>query len=195
MSAGEPSIPPRPRYCYSDLERVLLTEQQIAARVSELGQQLTRDYADHPPLVLGVLTGAFVFLADLLRQVDLPCRVDFVGFSSYGRETEPCGAPILTHRPRQDWSGQRVLVVEDIVDTGHTLARLRQWLEQTAQQVRVCALLDKADRRQVPVPVEYVGFRIPDHFVVGYGLDFAGGYRNLPYLAVLKPEVYRREEG
>ncbi len=179
-------------YCQRDLASVLLTAEQIAARVAELGRQITRDYGGQPVVVLGVLNGVVVFLADLLRHLDLPCEVDFVTLASYGSSTVSSGEITLVREPRLPLEGKRVLVVEDIVDTGRTLAWLVNWLRERAAEVRVCCLLDKASRREVPVRLDYVGFEIPDAFVVGYGLDFAQAYRNLPYVAVLKPEVYQR---
>ena len=171
---------------------MLLTAEQIHQRVRELGEQITSDYAGGALVVLGVLNGAFVFLADLLRELDLDCRVDFVAVSSYGDTVQPSEEPEITRRPSLPLAGQRVLLVEDIVDTGRTLAWLLQWLGSQAEQVRACCLLDKPSRREVPVRVDYVGFAIPDHFVVGYGLDFARRYRHLPYVAVLRPEVHTR---
>jgi len=180
-------------YCQRDLSGVLLTAEQIAARVAELGREITRDYAGQPVVVLGVLNGVVVFLADLLRHLDLPCQVDFVTLASYGDGTVSSGEISLVREPRLPLAGKRVLVVEDIVDTGRTLAWLVNWLrEQRAAEVKVCCLLDKASRREVPVQLNYVGFEIPDAFVVGYGLDFAQAYRNLPYVAVLRREVYER---
>lgn len=179
-------------YCQGDLAGVLLTAEQIAARVAELGRQITRDYAGQPVVVLGVLNGVVVFLADLLRHLDLPCEVDFVTLASYGDSTVSSGQIALLREPRLPLEGKRVLVVEDIVDTGRTLAWLVDWLRERAADVKVCCLLDKTSRREVPVRLDYVGFEIPDAFVVGYGLDFAQAYRNLPYVAVLRPEVYER---
>ncbi len=190
MSSCQP-LPNRPRYCLRQLEGVLLTQEQIEARVAALGEEITRDYADRSVTVLGVLNGVVVFLADLLRHLDLPCRLDFVTLCSYGDCAESNGEVSLVKEPALPIAGECVLVVEDIVDTGRTLAWLVEWLRPQAEEVRVCCLLDKPSRRVTPVGLDYVGFEIPDHFVVGYGLDFAQAYRNLPYVAVLKPETYQ----
>jgi hypoxanthine phosphoribosyltransferase len=158
--------------------------------VAELGEEITRDYAGRSPVIIGVLNGVVVFLADLLRHLDVPCRLDFVTLASYGEGAESSGEVALLKEPSLPLAGECVLVVEDIVDTGRTLAWLVEWLTARAAEVRVCCLLDKPSRRVIPVRLDYVGFEIPDHFVVGYGLDFAQCYRNLPYLAVLKGEEY-----
>lgn len=184
-------LPDHPRYCAEQLAGVLLTSDQIRARVAELGEQITRDYAGQSVTVLGVLNGVVVFLADLLRELDLPCRLDFVTLSSYRDGTESSGEVVMQRGPALPLEGECVLVVEDIVDSGRTLAWLVEWLRPQVAEVRVCCLLDKPSRRVVPVPLDYVGFAIPDCFVVGYGLDFAQSYRNLPYLAVVKTEACR----
>ena len=189
MSTCRP-LPNRPGYCVGQLEGVLLTQEQIAARVAALGEEITRDYAGKSVTVLGVLNGVVVFLADLLRHVDLPCRLDFVTLSTYGDGTESRGEVSLQRGPALPLAGECVLVVEDIVDSGRTLTWLVEWLRPQAAEVRVCCLLDKPSRRVAPVHLDYVGFAIPDHFVVGYGLDFAQSYRNLPYVAVMKAEAY-----
>ncbi len=189
MPACEP-LPNQPCYCREHLEGVLLTEAQLTARVRELGAQISQDYAGRTPTVLGILNGAVVFLADLLRHLDIPCRLDFVALASYGDGTESSGEVRLLKQPSLPLDGQSVLVVEDIVDSGRTLAWLADWLTARGAEVRICCLLDKPSRRVTPVRLDYVGFAIPDHFVVGYGLDFAQSFRNLPYVAVLKPEVY-----
>jgi hypoxanthine phosphoribosyltransferase len=186
-----PSLPNHPRYCADQLQEILLTEDQIAARVAELGAQISRDYAGQSLVILGVLNGVVVFLADLLRHLDLPCKLDFVALSSYGDCHESTGEISLLKEPVLSVAGQCVLVVEDIVDSGRTLAWLVDRLTQQGARVKVCALLDKPSRRVAEVQLDYLGFEIPDHFVVGYGLDFAQSYRNLPYVAVLKPEIYR----
>lgn len=180
----------QPCYCRAQLQGVLLTEEQLAVRVAELGAQIARDYAGRALTIIGILNGAVVFLADLLRHLDIPCRLDFVALASYGDGAESSGQVRLLKEPSLPLEGQCVLVVEDIVDTGRTLAWLADWLAPRAADVRICCLLDKPSRRVTPVRLDYVGFAIPDHFVVGYGLDFAQSFRNLPYVAILKPEVY-----
>lgn len=169
---------------------VLLTEEQIQARVRELGEQITRDYAHKPLLVVGILKGSAVFLADLVRCIDLPLDYDFVAISSYGADTRSSGVVRLLKDLDASIEGRHVLIVEDIVDTGWTL-RLSYLAEnmkaRKAASVKVCALLDKPSRRQVDVGIDYCGFVIDDVFVVGYGLDYNERYRNLRYLGIVKP--------
>jgi hypoxanthine phosphoribosyltransferase len=166
--------------------RVLLTADAIAVRVGELGREIARDYAGRTPILVGVLRGAAVFLADLMRAIDGPVECDFIAVSSYGPSTRSSGIVGLTKDLSDPIEGRDVLIVEDIVDTGRTLAYLLRNLEtRQPRSLRVCTLLDKVARREVPVPLAYVGFVVPDEFVVGYGLDYAGLHRNLPYLGVL----------
>jgi hypoxanthine phosphoribosyltransferase len=168
------------------IQRVLIPADDLRARVAELGRQIRSDYAGRTPILVAVLKGAIVFLADLMRAVDAPCECDFIAVSSYGASTRSSGIVELTKDLSVPIEGRDVLIVEDIVDTGRTLAYLLRNLEtRQPRTVRVCALLDKVSRREVPVALDYVGFPIPDEFVVGYGLDFAGLYRNLPYIGVL----------
>jgi hypoxanthine phosphoribosyltransferase len=175
-----------------DIDQVLVSEEQIQARVVELGRRISEDYQGHELLLIGLLRGAIVFLSDLMRAIDTPVRLDFIGISSYGANTES-GAVRLVMDLETDIAGRHVLVVEDIVDTGKTLSYLVENLKaRQPASLRVCALLDKPDRRQVPIQVDYVGFEIPDKFVVGYGLDFAEGYRNLPFVGVLKEPLYKK---
>jgi len=165
----------------------LITAEAIAARVGELGQLITRDYRGKPLLLVGVLDGAFVFLADLCRQVDLPLDLDFVCVQSYREGTESNGRPALTRDLTRPVAGRDVLIVEDIVDTGLTADFLWKLLgTRGASSLALCALLRKKGRAIRDVPVEYLGFEVPDRFIVGYGLDHAQRYRNLPYLAVLE---------
>ncbi len=168
------------------IKRILVPGEDLAARVAELGRQIRGDYAGRTPVLVGVLKGAVVFLADLMRAIDAPCECDFIALSSYGASTRASGIVELTKDLSVPIEGRDVLIVEDIVDTGRTLAYLLRNLEtRQPASIRVCTLLDKAARREVPVSIDYVGFTIPDEFVVGYGLDFAGLYRHLPYVAVL----------
>ncbi|MGC8863780.1 MAG: hypoxanthine phosphoribosyltransferase [Armatimonadota bacterium] len=175
-----------------DIAEVLIGEDQIRERVRQLGKDISRDYEGKPLLLVGVLKGAAIFLADLVRAIDIPADYDFVAISSYGSGTQSSGVVRVAKDVDQDVSGRHVLIVEDIVDTGWTL-RLSQMSERLlardAASVRICALLDKPSRRRVDVNIDYCGFVIEDRFVVGYGLDLAGRYRNLPYIGVLKPEV------
>lgn len=169
-----------------DLE-VLLSEQQIQSRIKELGAQITRDYAGRNPLLIGVLKGACFFLSDLLRAIDTRLGIEFMAISSYGSSTRTSGEVRIMKDLDVPIEGRDILVVEDIVDTGLTLSYLLANLaSRGAASVKLAALLDKFERRQKEVKIDYLGFQIPDHFVVGYGLDFAERYRNLPFIAVLK---------
>ena len=176
-----------------DVEQILLTEEQIRVRVAELGAQISQDYAGKELMLVCILKGANVFLADLCRQITLPLSYDFVAVSSYGADTKSSGVVRILKDLDESVESKHVLVIEDIVDTGLTL-RLSYLLEnlrsRRAASVKICTLLDKPSRRRVEVPVDYSGFTVEDRFVVGYGLDYAGTYRNLPYIGVLKPEIY-----
>ncbi|HEV8308775.1 MAG TPA: hypoxanthine phosphoribosyltransferase [Methylomirabilota bacterium] len=175
------AVPPPP-----GLKRVLIDADELAARVRELGRQLSQDYADREPILIGVLTGAAVFLADLMRAMDVLVRCDFIGVSSYGTASRTSGIVKITADLSVSIEDREVVLVEDIIDTGRTIAYLRRNLEtRHPKSLRVCTLLDKVERREVSVDLDYVGFTIPNEFVVGYGLDHAGLYRNLPYLAAL----------
>jgi len=175
----------------NDIAETLVSEEEIKARVTELGRRISRDYGDQELVLIGLLRGAIVFLSDLMRAINIPVRLDFIGIQSYGASTES-GAVRLVMDLETDIAGRHVLVVEDIVDTGKTLSYLVENLKaRQPASLCVCALLDKPDRRQVPIKVDYVGFEIPDKFVVGYGLDFAEGYRNLPFVGVLKEHLYK----
>lgn len=170
---------------------VLLSEEELQARVRELGRQITQDYEGKPLLVVGILKGSAVFLADLIRSIDLPLDYDFVAISSYGADTRSSGVVRLIKDLDASVEGRHVLIVEDIVDTGWTL-RLSYLAEnikaRKAASVKVCTLLDKPSRRQVDVGIDYCGFVIEDVYVVGYGLDYKGRYRNMRYVGVVKPD-------
>lgn len=177
-----------------DLDRVLFSEEELSRRVAELGSEITRDYAGKEPLLVGILRGSFVFMADLVRRIDLPCKVDFMAVSSYGAGTASSGQVKIVKDLSESVEGRDVIVIEDILDSGHTLSCLLDLLQaRDPASVRLCTLLDKPSRRTVEVSLHYCGFSIPDYFVVGYGLDYAEGYRNLPYIGVLKPAVYGGE--
>ena len=166
--------------------RVLIPAEAIRRRVRELGEEIALHYGDRTPVFVGVLKGAVVFLADLIRAVEVPLECDFIAVSSYGARSRPSGIVKLTADLAASVEERDVLIVEDIVDTGRTLAYLQRNLEtRQPRSVRVCTLLDKAVRREVPVTLHHIGFTIPDEFVVGYGLDYGGRYRNLPHIAVL----------
>ena len=175
-----------------DIECVLYEEEAIKAKVLELGQAISRDYRDKDPVLIAVLKGSFMFMADLIRAIDVPCHIEFMGLSSYGSKSETTGAVRITQDLNTDIEGRHVIVVEDILDSGLTLNYLLGYLKNRhPASVEVCTLLDKPERRRVEIKCRYTGFQIPDAFVVGYGLDFAERYRNLPYVGVLKPSVYQ----
>lgn len=174
-----------------DVAQILIDEEKLKSRVRELGEKIEADYADADDLLLiCVLKGGFIFLADLSRAIKRPHQLDFMGISSYGAGTES-GAVRIVLDLKEDISGRHVLIVEDIIDSGNTLSYMRRnLLARSPASLKICSLLDKPSHRQEDVPVDYIGFSIPDEFVVGYGLDFAEIYRNLPFIAVLKPEVF-----
>jgi len=175
-----------------DIERVLFSPEELQEKVSELGRDITRDYAGKDPVCVGVLKGSFVFMADLMRCIDLPCQIEFMAVSSYGNRSETTGAVEIKKDLSTDIEGRHVIVIEDILDSGLTLSYLIQYLgNRNPASIEICTLLDKPDRRRAPVASRYLGFQIPDHFVVGYGLDYAERYRNLPYIGVLKKEIYQ----
>ena len=176
-----------------DIDRILFSEEQLQARIAELGRQLTEDYRDKDPIFVGVLKGCFVFMADLLRSTDIYCTMDFMAVSSYGNRTKSSGEVEIRKDLSTSIEGKHVVIVEDIVDSGFTLSYLSRVLSNRgAASVRICTLLDKPERRApgITIKADYYGFTIGNEFVVGYGLDYAEKYRNLPYIGVLKPEVY-----
>ena len=175
----------------NDIQEVLFSEEQLKNRVREIAQQITADYQGKEIMLISVLRGSFVFMADLCRAIDLPCMLDFMAVSSYGKGTKSSGQVQITKDLSEDISDRHIIVVEDILDSGNTLSYLLKILENRhPASIRLCTLLDKPDRRVKPVEVHYSGFTIPDAFVVGYGLDYAEKYRNLPYIGILKPRVY-----
>ncbi len=175
----------------SDIKEILIRGEQIQAKVKELAERIGRDYRDKDPVLVGVLNGAFVFLADLMRHLDLPCTVDFVSWSSYGKDTSSSGIFRIMKDLETNVESKHVLVVEDIIDTGLTLHYLLDTIRaRRPASVRVAALLDKPSRRKIEAKADYLGFQIPDAFVVGYGLDFAQRYRNLPFIGILKADIY-----
>ena len=169
--------------------KVLISAEQIAARVRELGLQIQRDYDGKDLVLLGVLKGSYIFISDLARAIDLPLAVDFIGLSSYGEATESSGVVKITSDLSKPIEGKHVVVVEDIIDTGLTMRYLLDNLAtRHPASVKICSLLQKPSRSRTPIPIAYLGFTVPDLFVIGYGLDAAERYRNLPYIGVLKPE-------
>jgi hypoxanthine phosphoribosyltransferase len=180
---------------HNDIGRILISEEQIAARIEELGRQITQDYQQGNDLLLvGVLKGCMMFMVDLSRAINLKLALDFIAVSSYGAATESSGVVRMLKDLDADISGRHVLIIEDIIDSGLTLAYLRsQLLRRNPASLRICTLLNKPERRTADVPVDYIGFDIPNEFVVGYGLDYGEHYRNLPYIGVLKAEIYGGE--
>jgi hypoxanthine phosphoribosyltransferase len=182
-------VPPRWR---KEVERVLITEAQIARRILVMAREIERDFRGRELVVVSLLNGTVMFLADLIRHLSLPLRLDFMGVSSYGVGTES-GELVFTKELRLDVRGRDVLLVDDILDTGKTMSRVLPKIRALKpRRIRICVLLDKPSRRTEDVEADYVGFAVPDHFVVGYGLDFAERYRNLPFVGVLHPHVYKQ---
>ena len=182
------SVPLRWR---KEVERVLITDRQIARRVRQMAREIQRDFTGYETVVIALLNGTMLFLADLIRNLSLPLRLDVMGVSSYGNGTQ-AGEVIFTKELRLDVRGRDVLLVDDILDTGRTLSRVLPKIRAlNPRRIKVCVLLNKVARREEPVEADYVGFAIPDFFVVGYGLDFAERFRNLPFVGVLHPHVYR----
>ncbi len=181
-------MPPRWR---KEVEKILITDDQIAWRIKSLARKVERDYRGREMVVVSLLNGTVMFLADLIRHLNLPLRLDFIGVSSYGAGTES-GDLVFTKELRLDVRGRDVLLVDDILDTGKTLSRVIPKLEALKpRRIKTCVLLDKPARRTHDIEADFVGFEIPDFFVVGYGLDFAERYRNLPFVGVLHPHIYQ----
>jgi len=177
----------------NDISEVLINEEEIKEKIKDLGKKITQDYKEKDLLLVGVLKGCILFLSDLSREIKLPLSMDFMVVSSYGTSTKSSGVVRIIKDLERDITGKDVLVVEDIVDTGLTLNYLVDYLlSRNANSVKVCTLLEKPERRIAKVKMDYVGFHIPDKFVVGYGLDYGEVYRNLPFVCVLKPEVYSK---
>ena len=175
----------------NDLASVMFDEAALAAKCREMGQLLTRDYAGKDLLVVGILKGSVMFFADLVRQINVPLNIDFMVASSYGSGTETSGSVKIKKDLDGDIKGRHVLLVEDIIDSGVTMSRLMAELaKREPASIRLCALLSKPSRRQVDVQIDYCGFEVPDEFLVGYGLDYAEKYRNLPVVGILKREIY-----
>jgi len=178
----------------ADIAEVLITDQQIQTKVAELGRQLSLDYAGRQLTLVSVLKGSLPFMADLMRAIEVPVQIDLMEVSSYGgATTETSGLVRILKDLSSSIEGKDVLIVEDIIDTGLTLNYLLRYLRgKNPASLRICALLDKPARRLVEIPIDYLGFTIPDQFVIGYGLDYNEFYRNLPFIGVLRPEVYER---
>lgn len=176
-----------------DILKILLSEEEIKARVQELGDQLYDAFHDKNPLFVGVLKGCFIFMADLVRAAQLKSELEFIGVSSYQNGTKSSGVVQITRDLQEDINGRDVIIVEDILDSGNTLVFLKNYLmAKGAASITIVTLLDKPSRREKAITADYAGFVVPDEFVVGYGLDYAQQYRNMPYIGVLKPEVYSK---
>ena len=178
---------------YNDLEKILFNEEQIQARIKEVAEQIDKDYANETPVVIGILKGCFMFFADLLRQVKTNVEVDFMAISSYGDSTKTSGEVKMIKDLDRTIEGRHVIIVEDIVDTGYTVKYLMTTLSaRNPKSIKLCTLLDKKARREVEITPDYVCFDVGDEFVLGYGLDYAQLYRNLPVIGVLKESVYKK---
>jgi hypoxanthine phosphoribosyltransferase len=176
---------------HADVEEILLSGEEVQARVAELGAQLATDYEGREPVLVSVLKGSIIFLADLVRAMPIPLSIDLMEVSSYGASTESSGQVRILKDLSTSIEGREVIVVEDIIDTGLTLNYLLRYLhDKGPASIRICCLLDKPARRLAPIEIDYRGFTIADRFVIGYGLDYGDRYRNLPYIGVLRPSVY-----
>ena len=176
-----------------DILKILYTEDEIKARVESMGRELYENFQGRDPLFVGVLNGCFMFMADLVRASGLKSELEFIGLSSYRDATKSSGVVQITRDMQRDITGRDLIIVEDILDSGNTLAFLRNYLlSKGARSITIATLLDKPSRRQKAITADYIGFEVPDEFVVGYGLDYAQMYRNLPYIGVLKPSVYSK---
>ncbi|HHY04201.1 MAG TPA: hypoxanthine phosphoribosyltransferase [Thermoanaerobacterales bacterium] len=175
-----------------DIAKVLISNEEIENKLKELGEIITKDYKDKKDiLMIGVLKGAIVFMADLIRHIDLPIQIDFMAVSSYGSSTKSSGVVRILKDLEENVEGKNIIIVEDIMDSGLTLSYLYKILmSRKPSSIKICALLDKPSRRKVDIDLDYLGFEIPDYFVVGYGLDYNEKYRNMRDICILKPEVY-----
>jgi hypoxanthine phosphoribosyltransferase len=177
----------------NDIETVLFTQNQVEQRLNELATTLTQKYQNEFPIIVSVMTGAMVFASDMMKRLNFKLNVDYVDVSSYGEESESNGQVKLVRDLSHDIKNRPVIIMEDIIDTGHTLKYLTKlFADRGAKSIEICSLLDKPDRREVDVEADYVGFKVPNEFIVGYGLDFDGLYRNLPFVGILKRSVYEK---
>lgn len=176
-----------------DIQEVLFSEADLNKRISELGEQITVDYEGKPLTVVGILKGSNIFTSDLVRKINLPIKMDFMAVSSYGNATESTGVVKILKDLDRDIEGEHILIVEDIVDSGLTLKYLKEILfTRNPASVKICTLLDKPARRKEDIRADYIGYEVPDEFIVGYGIDYAERYRNLPFVGILKREVYEK---
>lgn len=175
----------------NDIEKILISEQEINDKVREMGKKISQEYKDKNLLLVSVLKGSIVFMADLMRSIDIACNIDFMAVSSYGSGVKTSGVVKIIKDLDSNVEGKDILIVEDILDSGKTLSYILDILHaRNPSSIRICTLLDKPERRQVNLSADYTGFEVPDEFVVGYGLDYAEEYRNLPFVGVLKPNIY-----
>lgn len=176
---------------HDDIKEILFSEEQIKEIIDRLGREISKDYKDKNLLLVGILKGSVIFMADLMRSLDIPCSIEFMALSSYGSSTRSSGVVRVLKDLSIDITDYDVLVIEDILDSGNTLSQLKSMLEmRNPKSLRICTFFDKPERRVVDLKADYVGAEIPDEFIVGYGLDYAEKYRNLPYVGVIKPELY-----
>jgi hypoxanthine phosphoribosyltransferase len=174
-----------------DIDRIFFSAEEIDSKVRELGAQISADYEGKNPLIVGVLKGSFVFMADLMRTITTYCNIDFMAVSSYGNGTSTTGAVKINKDLSYDVEGRHIIIIEDILDSGVTLSYLKNYIAaREPASISICTLLDKPSRRRADIHADYIGFLCPDEFIVGYGLDYAEKYRNLPYIGVLKKEIY-----
>lgn len=175
-----------------DIEKVLISENELADIVKRLGKQISEDYRDKNLLMVSILKGSVIFMADLMRAIDIPCSIDFMAVSTYGDKTKSSGVVRILKDLDQSIEGKDILIVEDILDSGKTLNYIQELLlARNPNSIRICTLFDKPERREVDLYAEYIGAQVPNEFIVGYGLDYAQYYRNVPYVGVLKEEVYK----
>jgi len=176
----------------NDIKEVFYTEEQIKTKIKEMGKQISSDYEGHELVLIGVLKGSVMFMADLMKELTIPCSMDFMAVSSYGNSTTTSGVVRILKDLDFEIEGKDVLIVEDIIDSGVTLKYLMEYLNRRKpKSLDIACLLNKPERRKVDMDVKYLGFDVPDYFLIGYGLDYAEKYRNLPYIGILKEEVYK----
>lgn len=176
----------------NDIKEVLYSEDELGDKIRQMGAKISKDYSGKELILIGVLKGSVIFMSDLLKQITIPCKMDFMAVSSYGNSTETSGVVRILKDLDFEIQGKDVLIVEDIIDSGVTLKYLMKYLSaRKPSSLEVICLLNKPDRRKVDIDVKYLGYDVPDHFLVGYGLDFAEKYRNLPFVGILKEEIYK----
>ena len=177
---------------HDDIEKVLFSEEQIDKIIDRIGAEISKDYADKNLLLVGIIKGSVIFMADLMRKISVPCTIEFMALSSYGNGTRSSGVVRVIKDLSIDIKDYDVLIIEDILDSGNTLSQIKKMLEmRNPKSLKICTFFDKPERRTADIKADYVGAEIPDEFIVGYGLDYAEKYRNLPYVGVLKPEMYK----